>query len=45
MSNMEQMRDNLSYIKNFDPRNSEKQNAIRKVQEVMGGIKSIPCKA
>ena len=42
MSNLEQMKDNLSYMKEFKPLNREEQNVIRKVQELMGGIKSIP---
>ena len=45
MSNLEQMKDNLSYMKDFKPLNREEQNVIRKVQELMGGIKSIPCTA
>ena len=45
MSNLEQMRDNLSYMKNFKPLNGEEQAAIRKAQELMNGIKSIPCTA
>ena len=43
MSNVEQMEDNLSYMKNFIPLNVEEQNAIRKAQEVINGVKSIPC--
>ena len=45
MSNIEQMQDNLSYMKDFQPLNGEEQAAIRKAQELMGGIKSIPCTA
>ena len=45
MSNLEQMKDNLSYMKDFKPLNREEQNVIRKVQEIMGGINSIPCTA
>ena len=45
MSNLEQMKDNLSYMKEFKPLNREEQNVIRKVQEIMGGINSIPCTA
>ena len=43
MSNMEQMEDNLSYMKQFKTLNAEEQTAIRKAQEAINGIKSIPC--
>lgn len=45
MSNREQMEDNLSYMKNFIPLNKEEQAAVRKAQEAINGIKSIPCTA
>ena len=45
MSNLEQMKDNLSYMKDFKPLNVEEQATIRKAQELMNGIKSIPCTA
>lgn len=45
MSNLEQMADNLSYMKDFKPLNAEEQVAIRKAQEAITGIKSIPCTA
>ena len=45
MSNLEQMKDNLSYMKDFKPLGGEEQAAIRKAQELMNGIKSIPCTA
>ena len=45
MSNLEQMRDNLSYMKDFRPLNGSEQTAIRKAQELMNGVKSIPCTA
>ena len=45
MSNIEQMKDNLSYMKDFKPLNRDEQDVIRKVQEIMGGINSIPCTA
>lgn len=45
MSNIEQMRDNLSYMKDFKPLNAEEQAAIRKVQEELNGSKGIPCTA
>ena len=43
MSNVEQMEDNLSYMKNFVPLNTDEQTAIRKAQEIISGVKSIPC--
>ena len=45
MSNVEQMEDNLSYMKNFTPLNPQEQDAIRRAQEVLHGVKSIPCTA
>lgn len=45
MSNVEQMEDNLSYMKQFQPLNAEEQIAIRKAQEAINGINSIPCTA
>ncbi|MDE6764553.1 MAG: aldo/keto reductase [Oscillospiraceae bacterium] len=43
MSNMAQMKDNLSYMKDFKPLNKTEQTAIQKAQEEINGIKSIPC--
>lgn len=45
MSNIEQMTDNLSYMKDFKPLDEREQNAIRAAQEAINGIKSIPCTA
>ena len=45
MSNLEQMRDNLSYMKEFAPLDEKERNAIRQAQEVLTGINSIPCPA
>ena len=45
MSNLEQMDDNLSYMKNFKPLNEEEQEIIQKVQEAMNEDQSIPCTA
>lgn len=43
MSNMEQMEDNLSYMKDFKPLNESEQKTIQKAQEILSGVKSIPC--
>ncbi|MDE7271163.1 MAG: aldo/keto reductase [Acetatifactor sp.] len=45
MSNMAQMEDNLSYMKDFRPLDEKEQAAIRKAQEAINGVKSIPCTA
>lgn len=45
MSNLEQMEGNLSYMKDFRPLNAHEQQAIRKAQEAINGVKSIPCTA
>ena len=45
MSNVAQMQDNLSYMKEFQPLNEKEQEAIKKAQEVLNGVKSIPCTA
>ena len=45
MSNIEQMADNLSYMKDFKPLDAGEQAAIRKAQEAINGVKSIPCTA
>ncbi len=43
MSDIPQMLDNLSYMKHFKPLNADEQTAIRKAQELINGIKSVPC--
>lgn len=45
MSNIEQMEDNLSYMKDFKPLDRQEQATIRKAQEALNAIKSIPCTA
>ncbi|MDE6626540.1 MAG: aldo/keto reductase [Lachnospiraceae bacterium] len=45
MSDMAQMEDNLSYMKDFKPLDEKEQMAIQKAQEAINGIKSIPCTA
>ena len=43
MSNLAQMRDNLSYMKNFQPLDEAEQDVIRKAQALLGAAKTIPC--
>ena len=45
MSNLAQMKDNLSYMKNFTPLNESERSAIQKAQEATGGSSAIPCTA
>ena len=45
MSNLEQMDDNLSYMKNFQPLNEQELQVIHQAQEAMNEDKSIPCTA
>ena len=45
MSNVAQMEDNLSYMKDFKALDEQEQAAVRKAQEAINGIKSIPCTA
>ncbi len=45
MSNVEQMEDNLSYMKDFKPLDADEQEVIRKVQEEYGRLSTIPCTA
>ena len=45
MSNMEQMRDNLSFMKDFKPLNSIEKEAIGKVCDIFHSMHLIPCTA
>ena len=45
MSNIEQMKDNLSYMRNFQPLNDEEQKIIQKAQRILGHSAAIPCTA
>ena len=45
MSNMAQMEDNLSYMKDFRPLSEEEQAVIGRVREALSGIEGIPCTA
>lgn len=43
MSNMEQMQDNLSYMKHFKPLTNDEQETIEKAMNKLKSIHSIPC--
>ncbi len=45
MSNLEQMKDNLSYMKEFRRLDEAEQETVRKAQEALNATKSIPCTA
>ena len=43
MSNLEQMRDNISYMKDFKPLDEKERDAVAKVTAVFKGLDMIPC--
>ena len=43
MSNVAQMQDNLSYMRDFQPLNDEEQAIIREAQRILGHSSTIPC--
>ena len=45
MSNIAQMEDNLSYMKDFRPLSDEEQEVIHRVKTAMNAVNSIPCTA
>lgn len=45
MGSYEQMIDNISYMKEFQPLNDNEMEAVRKVQEIFKGMNLIPCTA
>ncbi len=45
MSNMEQMRDNVSFMRDFHPLDEREMEVIRQVRELIGHSKDIPCTA
>ena len=45
MSSLEQMDDNLSYMKNFRPLSEQEREVVRKAQQAQNEDRSIPCTA
>ncbi len=45
MSNIEQMKDNLSFMKNFQPLTEEEQDVIVRAREALNSYDTIPCTA
>ena len=45
MSDLEQMKDNVSYMKDFVPLNEKESAAIEKVKEILKSLGGIPCTA
>ena len=45
MSNVDQMKDNLSYMKVFQPLNEDEQKIIQQAQRILGNSSTIPCTA
>ena len=43
MSNLEQMRDNLSYMKDFRPLSAHEQSVIEKAQQIIAASDAVPC--
>ena len=43
MSNIEQMQDNLSFMRDFQPLDEREMEVIRQAQEIMGRSPAIPC--
>ena len=45
MSNVAQMEDNISFMRDFQPLNEQEQEAIRQAQRILGNATTIPCTA
>lgn len=43
MSNIEQMQDNISFMRDFRPLDEEERKIIRQAQQIMGSLATIPC--
>ena len=45
MSNIEQMEDNISYMKEFEPLTSEEQSVVEKARDIFNSFPKVPCTA
>ncbi len=45
MSSIDQMKDNLSYMRSFQPLNDEEQRIIQQAQRILGHSAAVPCTA
>ena len=45
MSTLEQMKDNISFMKDFQPLNEEERRAVQKVADYYKSLESVPCTA
>lgn len=45
MSNVEQMEDNISYMKEFKPLTSEEQSVVEKARDIFNSFPKVPCTA
>ena len=45
MSNIEQMKDNISFMKDFKPLDEEELAAVEKVRDILGASRAVPCTA
>lgn len=45
MSNVAQMEDNISFMRDFQPLNEQEQEAIRRAQRILGTAATVPCTA
>lgn len=45
MSNLEQMEDNLSYMKEFQPLTAREQETVAKAREILESFQTVPCTA
>ena len=43
MSNVEQMKDNIGYMRNFQPLDETEMGVIRQAREILGATRDIPC--
>ena len=45
MSNIAQMKDNISYMKDFKPLSEDEQAVIKKAQDILASVPQVPCTA